>query len=43
MADVVFTAVPHQTAMGMIPGFLAQGCKVVDLSADFRFRDVSRL
>ena len=25
----------------MIPGFLAQGCKVVDLSADFRFRDVS--
>ena len=40
-ADVVFTAVPHQTAMGMIPGFLAQGCKVVDLSADFRFRDIS--
>ena len=40
-ADVVFTAVPHQTAMGMIPAFLAQGCKVVDLSADFRFRDIS--
>ena len=41
-AAVVFTAVPHQTAMGMIPAFLAQGCKVVDLSADFRFRDISR-
>jgi N-acetyl-gamma-glutamyl-phosphate reductase len=27
--------------MGMIPSFLAQGCRVVDLSADFRFRDVS--
>jgi N-acetyl-gamma-glutamyl-phosphate reductase len=40
-AEVVFTAVPHQTAMGMIPGFLDLGCKVVDLSADFRFRDVS--
>jgi len=39
-AEVVFTAVPHQTAMGMIPGILAQGCKVVDLSADFRFRDL---
>jgi N-acetyl-gamma-glutamyl-phosphate reductase len=40
-AEVVFTAVPHQTAMGMIPRFLALGCKVVDLSADFRFQDVS--
>jgi N-acetyl-gamma-glutamyl-phosphate reductase len=41
LAEVVFTAVPHQTAMGMIPRFLALGCKVVDLSADFRFPDVS--
>ncbi len=40
-AEVVFTAVPHQAAMGMIPGFLDRGCKVVDLSADFRFRDAS--
>ena len=38
-AEAVFTAVPHQAAMGMIPAFLQQGCKVVDLSADFRFRD----
>ncbi|HEX9884574.1 MAG TPA: N-acetyl-gamma-glutamyl-phosphate reductase [Desulfobaccales bacterium] len=40
-AQVVFTAIPHQTAMGLVPRFLALGCKVVDLSADFRFRDVS--
>jgi N-acetyl-gamma-glutamyl-phosphate reductase len=38
-AAVVFTAVPHQAAMGMIPGFLEKGLKVVDLSADFRFKD----
>ena len=38
-AEVVFTAVPHQAAMGMIPRFLAQDCRVVDLSADFRFKD----
>ena len=40
-AEVVFTAVPHQAAMGMIPGFLEKGLKVVDLSADFRFPDAS--
>jgi N-acetyl-gamma-glutamyl-phosphate reductase len=40
-AEVVFTAVPHQTAMGMIPRYLELGCKVVDLSADFRFQDVN--
>ena len=40
-ADLVFTAVPHQTAMGMIPELLEAGCRVVDLSADFRIRDAS--
>lgn len=38
-ADLVFTALPHQAAMGVIPGLLASGCKVVDLSADYRLRD----
>jgi len=38
-ADLVFTAVPHQTAMDIVPKFLAAGCKVVDLSADFRIND----
>lgn len=40
-SDLVFTAVPHQTAMGMIPELLAAGCRVVDLSADFRISDVA--
>ena len=40
-ADLVFTAVPHQTAMDMVPELLDAGCRVVDLSADFRLRDVS--
>lgn len=38
-ADVVFTALPHQAAMAVIPDFLAAGVKVVDLSADYRLRD----
>lgn len=40
-ADLVFTAVPHQAAMGMIPDLLDAGCRVVDLSADFRISDVA--
>ncbi|MGD9019795.1 MAG: N-acetyl-gamma-glutamyl-phosphate reductase [Desulfuromonadales bacterium] len=39
--DLVFTAVPHQTAMNMVPQLLDAGCRVVDLSADFRLRDLS--
>ena len=38
-ADFYFTAVPHQTAMAVVPGLLATGAKVVDLSADFRLHD----
>lgn len=37
--DLVFTALPHKTAMEVVPGFLAAGCKVVDLSADYRLKD----
>jgi N-acetyl-gamma-glutamyl-phosphate reductase len=40
-ADFFFTAVPHKTAMDLVPHLLAAGKKVVDLSADFRLRDVS--
>jgi N-acetyl-gamma-glutamyl-phosphate reductase len=40
-ADFFFTAVPHKTAMDLVPDLLAAGKKVVDLSADFRLRDVS--
>jgi len=38
-SDLVFTALPHKSAMEVIPGFLAAGCKVVDLSADYRLKD----
>ena len=38
-ADLVFTALPHKTAMEVVPGFLDSGCKVVDLSADYRLKD----
>ena len=40
MADFFFTAVPHKTAMDIVPTLLEAGKKVVDLSADFRIRDV---
>jgi N-acetyl-gamma-glutamyl-phosphate reductase len=40
-ADLVFTAVPHQAAMAMVPDLLAAGCKVVDLSADYRLHDAA--
>ena len=38
-AEFIFTAVPHQTAMEIVPRLIQAGCRVVDLSADFRFRD----
>ncbi len=38
-SDLVFTALPHQAAMDMVPKLLDRGVKVVDLSADYRFRD----
>jgi len=38
-SDFIFTAVPHKTAMEVVPRFLKTGKRVVDLSADFRFRD----
>ena len=40
-ADIFFTAVPHKTAMDLVPVLLAAGKKVIDLSADFRLRDVT--
>ncbi len=40
-ADLFFAAVPHKTAMDLVPQLLQEGKKVVDLSADFRLRDVA--
>jgi N-acetyl-gamma-glutamyl-phosphate reductase len=36
---VVFCGLPHTTSMEVVPALLEAGCLVVDLSADFRFRD----
>ncbi len=38
--DVVFFATPNGTAMTMAEALLARGVKVIDLSADFRLKDV---
>ncbi|MCL4514811.1 MAG: N-acetyl-gamma-glutamyl-phosphate reductase [Firmicutes bacterium] len=39
--DVVFTAVPNGVAVRFAPELLKQGARVIDLGADFRFRDPS--
>src|SRR5215813_1517621 len=38
---LVFLARDNGVAMGLAPKLLESGCKVIDLSADFRFRDTS--
>jgi N-acetyl-gamma-glutamyl-phosphate reductase len=38
-ADIVFTALPHQLPMALVPEFVKHKVRVVDLSADFRFDD----
>lgn len=38
-ADVVFMALPHHLPMGLVPDILKEGKKIIDLSADFRFKD----
>jgi N-acetyl-gamma-glutamyl-phosphate reductase len=37
--DVVFTCLPHTASMQSVPRLLAEGIKVIDLSADYRLRD----
>ena len=38
-ADVVFTALPHKLPMSIVPELIDRGKKVVDFSADFRYKD----
>lgn len=38
-AELIFTALPHQAAMAVVPALLAAGRRVVDLSADYRLHD----
>lgn len=39
--DVVFFATPHGVAQSSVPDLLEKGIKVIDLSADFRIRDIA--
>ena len=39
--DAAFLALPHRAAMSVAKPLLARGVKVIDLSADYRLRDVS--
>jgi N-acetyl-gamma-glutamyl-phosphate reductase len=39
--DFIFAAVPHKTAMEVVPLFHRQGKRIVDLSADFRLKDAA--
>ena len=40
-ADLVFTATPHGASMNIVPQLVETGVKVVDLSGDYRFDDIS--
>jgi N-acetyl-gamma-glutamyl-phosphate reductase len=37
--EFVFTALPHETSMDVVPALIKEGKRVVDLSADFRLHD----
>ena len=39
--DVAFIALPHQLPMSIVPELLRRDVKVVDLSADFRFKNLA--
>jgi N-acetyl-gamma-glutamyl-phosphate reductase len=40
-AKIVFLSLPNGLAAKITPKLLANGCKVLDLSADYRFKDLS--
>ena len=39
VADVAFLALPHMESQRAVPVLRARGCKVIDLSADYRLHD----
>ena len=39
--DVVFYATPHGVAMHSVPTLLDKGVRIIDLSADFRIKDIA--
>lgn len=40
-SEIVFTCLPHGTSSEVVPELLSRGVKVIDLSGDFRYNDVS--
>ena len=40
-SDVAFVSLPSGKAMHLVPALLEQGCKVIDIAADFRLREAS--
>lgn len=40
-SDLVFTCLPHGTSSEVVPQLLSRGVKVIDLSGDFRYNDVT--
>ena len=38
-ADIIFMALPHKLPMALVPDLIARGKRVIDLSADFRFKN----
>src|SRR5262245_49161238 len=40
-AEVVFCCLPHVASMEAVPTLLAEGCTVIDLSADYRLKDAA--
>lgn len=40
-SDLVFFATPHGVAQAMVPDLLKRGTKIIDLSADFRIKDIA--
>ncbi|MBU1043501.1 MAG: N-acetyl-gamma-glutamyl-phosphate reductase [Candidatus Omnitrophica bacterium] len=39
--DIVFLALPHRVSMEIAPNFLSNGKRVIDLSADYRLKDIN--
>jgi N-acetyl-gamma-glutamyl-phosphate reductase len=40
-ADIIFTALPHKIPMEIVPELIRRNKKVIDLSADFRFKEAA--
>ena len=39
--DLVFSALPHGVSLNIVPELINNGCKVIDLSGDFRYKSAT--